>query len=125
MLVCYIFRFTYFFQSTFFSDNCFFLYRSKFGLNLTIPPFEVIVPLEIARGIVYVILLILVLASMKLEPRKQIILLAAILFYVGTLPGPISNQTWPLLLRLAHGLKIAVDSFVYGYIIVRVIYSEV
>jgi len=85
-----------FFRSTFSPIIVLFYTDPSFGLNLTIPQFEVIVPLEIARGIVYVILLILVLASMNLELRKQIILLATILFCVGTLPGLISNQTWPL-----------------------------
>jgi len=93
----------------------------SYGLELVIPPFEIIVPLEIARGIVYVILLIPVIASVNLDRRKQSLLLAAILFCVGALPGLLANQMWPVLLRLAHGLEIAADSLVYGYVILKII----
>ena len=93
----------------------------SYGLELVIPPLEVIIPLEIIRGIVYVVLLIPVIASVKLNTIKQGLLLAAILFGVGALPGLLTNQSWPILLRLTHGIEIAADSVVFGIMVSKIL----
>jgi hypothetical protein len=91
------------------------------GLELTLPGFDVVIPLEIVRGIVYVLLLITPMATAKLERWKLVLYLTAILAGVGALPGLISNQLWPVVLRVTHGLEITADSFVHSFVIAKVL----
>ncbi|MCD6515692.1 MAG: hypothetical protein J7L07_12270 [Candidatus Odinarchaeota archaeon] len=56
------------------------------------PPLEIIVALEIIRGILYVIILL----------------------------GLIMNQSWPAFMCFVHGVEITADSFFQSLVIVRV-----
>jgi len=91
------------------------------GLELTIPGFEVMIPLGIARGIIYVLVLILPMAMAKLEKWKLVLYLTAILAGVGAIAGFIPLQLWPIALRVTHGLEITADSFFHSLVIVKVL----
>ena len=91
------------------------------GLELTIPGFEVMIPLGIARGIVYVLVIISPMAMAKLEKWKLVLYLTAILAGVGGIAGLISYQLWPIALRVTHGLEITADSFFHSLVIVKVL----
>jgi len=83
----------------------------SYGLNLKLPGFDVIIPLEIIRGMIYAILLIPIIATSTLKKWRLVLLLASVLLFVGAFPGLVGNQLWPIELRLAHGLEITADSF--------------
>ena len=91
------------------------------GLELAIPGFEVMIPLAIARGIIYVLVLISPMAMAKLEKWKLVLYLTAILAVVGAIAGFIPLQLWPIALRVTHGLEITADSFFHSLVIVKVL----
>ncbi|MEQ9715220.1 MAG: hypothetical protein ACTSSP_02425 [Candidatus Asgardarchaeia archaeon] len=84
------------------------------------PPLEIIVALEIIRGILYVIILLPVIATTNLRGMKLVTYLTLILAEVGAYPGLIMNQSWPAFMRFVHGVEITADSFFQSLVIVRV-----
>ncbi len=91
------------------------------GLELKVPSFAVIIPIQLARGIVYVIVLIsLIVMAVRegYEKWKLVLFLTAILGGL-VLPGYIADQSWPIVLRVAHGLEITAGSFFHSLVIVK------
>lgn len=90
------------------------------GLELTVPSFGVLIPLEIGRGIIYVFMLVAPIAMTKLRSWRLVFFLTSILAGVGAIPGLLAAQAWPLELRIAHGLEIIADSFFYSLVIAKI-----
>lgn len=92
------------------------------GLRLAVPGFDVILPLEVFRGLLYALTLfplIVALAADSSRSRYQlafwIILALAVL---GSWQPMLAATFWPPELRLAHGLEITGDCIVYGLLFV-------
>ena len=91
------------------------------GLELVTPSFAVIIPTQLVRGIVYVIVLIPLIAMAVrngYEKWKLVLFLTVILGGL-VLPGYIEDQSWPIVLRVAHGLEITAGSFFHSLVIVK------
>ncbi|MFX0079257.1 MAG: hypothetical protein ACFE8O_08460, partial [Candidatus Hermodarchaeota archaeon] len=88
------------------------------GTELTVPPLWVILLVEPARGFLYILALLPFLVSLKVETKELYLLLAFALYFPSVamfLPSP----TFPLLLRVIHGLfEILVDSLLFTAIII-------
>jgi len=84
------------------------------GAGVRLPAFEVIVPLEVVRGLLYVLTLLPLVALLR-GPRWRLALwLAAIIAALNAWEPLLTNTLWPLTMRVAHGLEITADAFVQG-----------
>ncbi len=88
------------------------------GLNLIIAPFEVLIPLQIIRGIIYCLLLIPVMVMTKSEKWRLVLYLAGVFIGLGTLAPMVTNQTWPLVLTITHTLELIADGLVFSFVLV-------
>ena len=87
------------------------------GTGLTIPPVWVILVVEISRGFLYILALFPLLVSLKVE-TKELYLLLAFALYLPSIAMFLPNPTFPVLLRIIHGLfEILIDSFLFTAII--------
>jgi hypothetical protein len=92
------------------------------GLRLTIPGFDVILPLEVGRGLLYALTLFPLIALLRVGDTRSrwgiafwIILVQVVL---GAWHPMLSVTFWPSDLRLAHGLELTADCIVYGLLVV-------
>jgi len=88
------------------------------GLNLTIPSFETMIPLEFLRGFLYVVALLPIMATLKLPKRTLFLSVVALLYVAGAFVPFLTDSTFPVFLRVVHGLEILADCFVFGGVIV-------
>jgi len=104
-------------------------YHTNFSLGLAIPSFNVILPLEIVRGFLYVLALLPLLAILKIRNRYPYFRVVTLLYVLGTLIpfllSPLEILPSPVPLRIFHGLEILADSFVYGAAIVTLLSRKV
>jgi hypothetical protein len=88
------------------------------GTELTVPPLWVILLVEPARGFLYILALLSFLVSLKVE-TKELYLLLAFALYLPSIAMFLPNPTFPILLRIIHGLfEILVDSLLFTAIII-------
>lgn len=95
-------------------------YRDS-SLGLIIPPFTVIVPLEVFRGFMYVICLIPITAALASGRRNTAIAFIGMLFIPGALLPLLADQGLPAPIIPFHLVEIFADSVVYGYILARLL----
>jgi len=87
------------------------------GLELTVPSFNVIIPLELVRGLIYTLVLLPIIIVPKMQKLEIIFWLGTILTLIGAVAPILSNQQWPMVLRVVHGLEITADSFTFSYVL--------
>ena len=91
--------------------------NSSFGLR--IPSFEIMVPLEFARGFLYVLALLPIIAVLRTDRRYVYAAMVSLLYVAGALVPFLTSSTLPFTLRLTHGLEILGDCAVYGAVLVK------
>ena len=96
-------------------------YYSDPSLGLVVPPFSVIIPLEIVRGFMYVAALLPVVACLNGDVRGFSVALAGMLFIPGALLPLLGDQGLPAPIIPFHLVEILADSVVYGYILARLL----
>ena len=84
-------------------------YYSNSSLGLRIPDFAVMVPLEFARGFLYVFALLPVLAVLRIDRRYVYVAIVSLLYVAGAFAPFLTSSTLPITLRLTHGLEILGD----------------
>lgn len=95
-------------------------YYSDPALGLTIPPPEIIIPLEIFRGFVYAVTLLPVVALIR--SKKKFLTIALILFVPGAFIPLVSNVlTFPIQIIPFHMVEILADSLVYGFVLYKIL----
>ena len=92
-------------------------YTGAAGTGLAIPGFGLMLPLEVVRGVLFILILFPLVAVFR-GPRRRLWLwlgltLAAFVGWGALLGG----SFLPLTLRLVHGLEITADSFVHAALI--------
>ncbi len=88
--------------------------------GLVVPPFTVIIPVEILRGFLYVATLLPLAASLGAERRTSAVAFAGMLFIAGAFIPLLGDQGLPSQIIPYHLAEIFVDSVVYGYVLARV-----
>jgi hypothetical protein len=92
------------------------------GLRLTIPGFNVILPLELARGLLCAMVLFPLIAILREGNTRSrwgiAFWIISVMVVLGSWHPMLSVTFWPVELRLAHGLELTADGMVYGLIIV-------
>ncbi len=88
------------------------------GTGLRLPPIWVIIVVEIARGFLYLLALLPILVSLKVE-TKYLFLLIGFALYLPSTAMFLPNPGFPVLLRIIHGLfEILVDSLMFTAVII-------
>jgi len=67
------------------------------------------------------LILIPIIAVSKERKWSLVLLLTAVLYSIGALLGLVANLTWPVKLRIIHGLEIAADSFFQSYASLKIL----
>jgi len=87
------------------------------GLSLALPGFDVILPLEVGRGLLFVLTVFPLIAVLR-RPRWPLAFWLAMTIAVLGAVTPMLQAGWfPLTMRVVHGLEIAADSIVHALII--------
>lgn len=94
---------------------------SSSGLGLRIPSYQVMVPLELLRGFLYVIALLPLLAALKIRRRALYAAIVSLLYVTGALGPFLIDEALPVLLRTVHGIEILADYLVFGAVIVHLL----
>jgi len=87
------------------------------GLNLAVPGFEVILPLEVARGLLFVLTVFPLIAVLRCSRRSLALWLAMVIAVLGAVAPMLQAAWFPLTMRVVHGLEITADSIVQAFII--------
>ncbi len=96
-------------------------YYSDTSLGLVVPPFSVIIPLEVVRGLLYVASLLPLAACLNGDVRGLSVALAGMLFIPGALLPLLGDQGLPAPIIPFHLAEILADSVVYGYLLARLL----
>jgi hypothetical protein len=87
------------------------------GLNLVVPGIGVILPLEIGRGFLYALTVFLLIAVLRGGLWSKAFWVSLTIAVLGSWVPMLQAVTWPLVLRLAHGLEITADAFLQGFVL--------
>jgi len=98
-------------------------YYQDLGMGLTVPGFEVMVPLEVFRGLLYVLTLFPLIAVLRASRWRVALLIVLTLCVLGSWQPMLLVAWWPVTLRLTHGLEITADSIVHGLAIVWLLWT--
>lgn len=93
----------------------------RFGLSLRVPGAKVIIPLQLARGLVVTLVFLPFIASTSSQGAREYFLLSSALALPAGVVPLLSAVGWPTFLRLAHGIEIVIFAFVYGFALWRLL----
>jgi hypothetical protein len=96
----------------------------ELGLNLVIPSFEVWLPIEIIRGLIYALTMVPLLAVLRMSRWKLGLWMGLILAIVGAVVPQLVNASWPLPLRTGHGIEMVLDSFAQGLMMACILWVK-
>ena len=78
--------------------------RPELGLGLVIPSFEVWIPVEIGRGLIYALTMVPLLAVLRMPRWRLGLWMGLILAIVGAVVPQLINASWPLRARTYFSL---------------------
>ncbi len=87
------------------------------GLSLAVPGFEVILPLEVGRGLLFVLTVFPLIAVLRRSRRSLAFWLGMTIAVLGAVTPMLQASWFPLTMRVVHGLEITADSIVHALII--------
>ena len=96
-------------------------YYNNPSFGLRIPPFTVIIPVELFRGFVYTLVLLPLLATIVGGRATKFIALSSMLYIPGGLIALLGNPLLPAAIIPIHALEILADSIVYGFVLSRIL----
>lgn len=87
------------------------------GYHLSLPSLDVLILLQTLRGFIYVLGLLPVILSIKIDKTRFAVLLAALLYVGGALAIFIISDQFPVFLRFVHGIEMFADAVIAGIMI--------
>jgi hypothetical protein len=93
-------------------------YYQNSSMGLRIPSFAVMIPLEFARGFLYVIALFPLLVALRTQRKHTYAAIVSLLYIAGAFVPFLSGPTLPVQLRIFHGSEILADCLAYGAVLV-------
>jgi hypothetical protein len=84
------------------------------GIGLVIPGFEVILPLEVVRGLLYVLTMFPLVVLFRGSRWSLAFWIGLTIAVLGSWTPMLQGTFLPVTLRLVHGLEITADAFVQG-----------
>jgi len=94
------------------------------GLGLVIPGFEVMLPVEILRGAIFVVGLLPVIAVWQGSRSSLALWLGLTIVVLGAVAPMLQAYFLPLTLRLVHGMEITIDSLLQGLVYAWLLWVE-
>lgn len=100
----------------------------ELGLNLVIPSFEfflgIFLAVEIGRGLIYALTMVPLLAVLRMSRWRLGLWMGLILAIVGAVVPQMVNASWPLPLRIGHGVEMVLDSFAQGLMMAWLLWAR-
>lgn len=78
-------------------------YYTELGLFLVLPPLEVIMSVQALRGFIYVGALLPIITCLKIGMKRLFLSITGLLYIGGGLAIFVIVETFPVMLRIAHG----------------------
>jgi hypothetical protein len=100
-------------------------YYVEMDMGLQVPGFEVMLPLEAFRGLLYVLTLFPLVVVLRGSRRSLAFWIVLTLCVLGSWQPMLSVAWWPVILRVTHGLEITADSIVHGLVIALLLWTPV
>jgi len=100
-------------------------YYLEMDMGLRVPGFEVMLPLEVFRGLLYVLTLFPLVAVLRGSRWSLAFWIVLTLCVLGSWQPMLSVAWWPVILRVTHGLEITGDSVVHGLVIALLLWTPV
>ena len=80
-----------------------------------IPPPEVMIFTQFPRALLFVLVAVLMLRTLKLAQIKKAVLIGLVFSIIGGIAPLISpNEFMPGNIRLVHGIEVGISNFLYG-----------
>jgi hypothetical protein len=98
-------------------------YYLQMDMGLTVPGFEVIVPLELFRGLLYALTLFLLIGTLRGSRRSVAFWVILTLCVLGSWAPMLMVAWWPVTLRVTHGVEITADCIVHGLVVVWLLWT--
>ena len=76
-----------------------------------------LVPLQVVRGFIFVLVVFLVVSGLRLAKAKQALLIGMGLFILGGLTPLVAAEVWPVALRFYHTVEIFFQNFTAGAVL--------
>jgi hypothetical protein len=92
--------------------------------QLIAPSLEVVIGIQVIRGFLYLGALLPLLAILKIDAKQLMLVLVGFLYIGGGLAIFVIVETFPLVLRVVHGIEILASSICLGAIIVYLLRRE-
>lgn len=99
-------------------------YYTQAGIGLVLPPISVIIPLELARGLLYVAALFPILVVLRESRLISFLAMATLLYIPGALLPLLTQTSVPAAIIPFHSLELLADSLVYGLVLVWLLQVE-
>jgi hypothetical protein len=96
-------------------------YYSDPSLGLKIPLFAVMIPVELFRGLLYVIIMLGVFSTIRAKRWTMAAIVGLVLYVPGGLVPLMSEHTLPPQIVPFHMIEIFADSIVYGIVLTRLL----
>lgn len=96
-------------------------YYSDPSLGLKIPSFAVMIPVELFRGFLYVIMMLGIFSTVRAKRWTMAAIVGLILYVPGGLVPLMSEHTLPPQIVPFHMIEIFADSIVYGIVLTRLL----
>jgi hypothetical protein len=96
----------------------------ELGLGLVIPSPDIVVPVEVGRGLIYALTFVPMLALIKMPRWKLGLFLGTILAVIGAVVPQLVNVAWPAELRIGHGVEMMLDSIAQGFMTVWLLWVD-
>ena len=96
-------------------------YYSDPSLGLKIPSFAVMIPVELFRGFLYVLIMLGVFSTVRAKRWTMAAIVGLILYVPGGLVPLMSEHTLPPQIVPFHMIEIFADSIVYGIVLTRLL----
>ncbi|MEM3807975.1 MAG: hypothetical protein QW413_05225 [Nitrososphaerota archaeon] len=96
----------------------------ELGLGLVIPSPEIVVPVELGRGLLYAATFVPLLTLVRLPRWRLALLLGVVLAIFGAVVPQLVNVGWPVELRIGHGVEMVLDSIAQGFMITWILWTD-
>jgi len=87
------------------------------GYGLVLPSLETVISVQVLRGFIYVGALLPITVSLKIRTKHLLLSMIGLLYIGGGLAIFVIVETFPLTLRIVHGLEMLADSILFGSVL--------
>ena len=96
----------------------------SYGLNLIVPGFAVILPLETTRGLIFALTLLPVAMVWRGSRWRLIVWSAVTIAMLAGVTTMLQASMFPFIMRVVHGLEISADSIAHGAVIAALLWLK-